>query len=463
MPPRLLRILIADDEVFIREGLQEALQRPGDTVVDLAADGGQARAMLADPGYDLLISDLRMPGASGMELLEYVSDHRPDTQTIILTAHGNVTTAVEAMRKGAFDFLTKPVDLEHLRLLVERAAEHVRLVRENRRLHSRLEGQDTFRKIVRRSAAMQAAATVAKQVALSDVPVLLRGETGSGKDLLARAIHERSRRASGPFVAVNCGGFTEDLFASELFGHVRGAFTGAHADRPGRFALADGGSLFLDEVGEVPLKNQVELLRVLENREYQAVGDPQIRRADVRIIAATNRDLEAAVQNGAFREDLYYRLNVVPLDVPSLRDRREDIPVLAEMFLDEACRAQGEGRKQFSPEALEHLAGHRWPGNVRQLRNLAQRLAVTCAEKLIRVEHLPGGSGTGDAALGEFTVRLGTTVESVEAELIRHTLNRVTANRRQAARILGISVRALQYKIKRYGIASPGSDDLDAG
>jgi two-component system response regulator AtoC len=307
---------------------------------------------------------------------------------------------VEAMKKGAFDFLTKPVDLEHLRLLVSRAGEHLKLVRENRKLHSRLEGQDTFRKIVRRSPSMQAAATVIKQVALSDVPVLLRGETGAGKDLVARAIHERSRRANGPFVAVNCGGFTEELFASELFGHVRGAFTGAHADKPGRFALADGGTLFLDEVGEVPLKNQVELLRVLENREYQAVGDPQIRHADVRIIAATNRDLEASVQQGAFREDLYYRLNVVPIDVPPLRERHEDIPVLAEMFLEEACRAQEEPRKELSPEALEHLIRHRWPGNVRQLRNLVQRLVVTCPDRIIRAEHLPGVQSAADAGLG---------------------------------------------------------------
>ncbi|MFA6110020.1 MAG: sigma-54 dependent transcriptional regulator [Candidatus Latescibacterota bacterium] len=451
MPSRDLHILIADDEVFIREGLQEALSRPG-TAVEVAADGNQARTLLAENGYDLLITDLRMPGAGGMELLEHVRAHHPDTQTIILTAHGNVSTAVEAMKKGAFDFLTKPVDLEHLRLLVNRAGEHLKLVRENRKLHSRLEGQDTFRKIVRRSPSMQAAATVIKQVALSDVPILLRGETGAGKDLVARAIHERSRRANGPFVAVNCGGFTEELFSSELFGHVRGAFTGAHADKPGRFALADGGTLFLDEVGEVPLKNQVELLRVLENREYQAIGDPQIRHADVRIIAATNRDLEASVQQGGFREDLYYRLNVVPIDVPPLRERHEDIPVLAEMFLEEACRAQGEPRKQLSPEALEHLIQHRWPGNVRQLRNLVQRLVVTCPERIIRAEHLPGVQSAADAGLGEFVVRLGCTVESVEAELIRHTLSRVTANRRQAAQVLGISVRALQYKIKRYGI-----------
>jgi len=451
MPKRNIQILIVDDEVFIRQGLEEALQKTGFTI-EVAADGHQARERLGQKAYHLVIMDLRMPGPSGMELLEEIRETHPDTQTIILTAHGSVPTAVEAMRKGAYDFITKPVDLDHLRLLVDRALHRLELMEENRKLQHRLENQDTFRKIVRRSPAMQAAAATIKQVAISDVPVLLRGETGVGKDLIARAIHERSRRRSRPFVPVNCGGFTEELFSSELFGHVRGAFTGAHADKPGRFAVAEGGTLFLDEVGEVPLKNQVELLRVLESREYQPVGDPQVHHADVRIIAATNRNLEASVQQGSFREDLYFRLDVVPIDVPPLRERQEDIPVLIEMFLDEACRAQGQPRKQVAPEAMEHLINHRWPGNVRELRNLIQRLVVTCPDRTIRPEHLPGVQTAADAALGHFTVELGSSVQSVEAELIRHTLQRVTANRRQAAAILGISVRSLQYKLKKYNI-----------
>ena len=446
-----IRILIADDEVFIRQGLQEALQRPGFSI-EAAADGHQARQRIRGTDYDLIIMDLRMPGPGGMELLEEVRELRPDTQTIILTAHGNVSTAVEAMKKGAFDFLTKPVDLEHLRLLVSRACEHLELMEENRELHSRLENQDSFRRLVRRSAAMQAAAATIKQVAMSDVPLLLRGETGAGKDLIARIIHERSSRHDRDFVAVNCGGFTEELFSSELFGHVRGAFTGAHANKPGRFALAEGGTLFLDEIGEVPLKNQVELLRVLESGEYQPVGDPQVHYSNVRVIAATNRNLEEGVQQGSFREDLYYRLNVVPVAVPPLRERHEDIPVLVGMFLEEACRAQNQLRKQVSPEAMEHLINHTWPGNVRQLRNLIQRLVVTCSDRTIRPEHLPEVQGGTDAALGEFTVRLGSSVEAVEAELIRQTLQRVTANRREAAALLGISVRSLQYKLKKYGL-----------
>jgi DNA-binding NtrC family response regulator len=451
MAKQRINILIADDEIFIREGLKEALQH-ADYRIDAVADGHQAREKLRTGRYHLAILDLRMPGPSGLELLEELSSRDADTQIVILTAHGNVSTAVEAMKKGAYDFLTKPVDLAHLRLVVERALDRLHLVTENRKLHNRLESQDPFRRLVRNSESMQAAAKLIKQVAQSDVPVLLRGETGVGKDLVARAIHERSKRSEHPFVAVNCGGFTEELFASEIFGHKRGAFTGAHADKPGRFTLAEGGTLFLDEIGEVPSKNQVELLRALESHEYQPLGDPQVRRANVRILAATNRDLEKSVADGSFREDLYYRLNVVPIDIPPLRQRREDIPVLIETFLEEACRAQEQAQKKLSTEAIAHLVAHPWPGNVRELRNLIQRIVVTCQENTILPEHLPTHLAAADEP-GHFSVRLGTSAADVEAELIRQTLQRVTANRRKAAAILGMSVRSLQYKLKQYNIA----------
>jgi len=452
MSKKRINILIADDEVFIREGLKEALQH-ADYRIDTVADGHQARDKLRPGRYHLAILDLRMPGPSGLELLEEIGERDADTQIIILTAHGNVSTAVEAMKKGAYDFLTKPVDLAHLRLVVERALDRLHLVTENRKLQSRLESQDPFRRLVRNSESMQAAAKLIKQVAQSDVPVLLRGETGVGKDLVARAIHERSRRSEHPFVAVNCGGFTEELFASEIFGHKRGAFTGAHADKPGRFGLAEGGTLFLDEIGEVPSKNQVELLRALESHEYQPLGDPHVRRADVRIIAATNRDLEKSVGDGSFREDLYYRLNVVPIDIPPLRQRQEDIPVLIETFLEEACRVQEQAQKKLSPEAMAHLVAHPWPGNVRELRNLVQRIVVTSPEHTVRPEHLPSHLADAATTPGHFSVRLGSSAAEVEAELIRQTLQRVTANRRKAAEILGISVRSLQYKLKQYNIA----------
>lgn len=459
----VVRLLIADDEVYIREGLRDALQRPGRTV-DIVPDGHAARRAWEQGTYDVVLMDLRMPGPSGMDLLVEFRQHRADTQAILLTAHGNIDTAVDAMKAGAFDFLTKPVDLDHLRLVIDRALEQTDLLRENRELHDRLEqreNDDAFRRIVRRSPAMQRATRTVKQVALSDVPVLLRGETGAGKELFARSVHDRSRRKDGPFVAVNCGGFTEELFASELFGHRRGAFTGAHADRPGRFALAEGGTLFLDEIGEVPLKNQVELLRVLESREYQPLGDTQVRTADVRFVAATNRDLESSVSDGTFREDLYYRLNVVPVDIPPLRERAEDIPILVETFFEESCRAYEQPRKRPDEAAMRILCGHNWPGNVRELRNVVQRLVVTTEGSTIQPEHLAivlgedAAQAAHDAApAGEtVTMALGSSLDQTEAEMIRQTLQRMTSNRREAAAILGISVRSLQYKIKRYGLS----------
>ena len=453
MPQLQANILIADQSLFIREGLQEALQKPG-YAIETAADGAQVRRMLKAGDFHLAILDLQIPGPAGMQLLQEVGQHHPDTLCIILTAHDNVHTAVEAMRKGAYDVVTKPVDLDNLRLVVSRALDRFELVVENRKLHHRLEKEVPFRRLVRRSPAMQAAAATIKQVAETDVPVLLRGETGVGKDLVARAIHDRSRRRDAPFVAVNCGGFTEELFTSELFGHKRGAFTSAHADRPGRFTLAEGGTLFLDEIGEVSHKNQVELLRVLESHEFQPLGDPQVHRADVRIIAATNRNLEDAVATGGFREDLYYRLNVIPIDIPPLRQRREDIPVLVEMCLDETCRAQNKPPKKISPEAMEGLIAYNWPGNVRQLRNLLQRLVVTTPATVILPEHLPGPLGELADGPGQFSMTLGSSLQEVEAELIRQTLQRLTGNRREAAAILGISVRSLQYKIKRYNITT---------
>ena len=453
MPQLQANILIADQSLFIREGLQEALQKPG-YAIETAADGTQVRRMLKAGDFHLAILDLQMPGPAGMQLLQEVGQHHPDTLCIILTAHDNVHTAVEAMRKGAYDVVTKPVDLDQLSLVVSRALDRFELVVENRKLHHRLEKEVPFRRLVRRSPAMQAAAATIKQVAETDVPVLLRGETGVGKDLVARAIHERSKRRDAPFVAVNCGGFTEELFTSELFGHKRGAFTSAHADRPGRFTLAEGGTLFLDEIGEVSHKNQVELLRVLESHEFQPLGDPQVHRADVRIIAATNRDLEAAVATGGFREDLYYRLNVIPIDIPPLRQRREDISVLVEMCLDETCRAQNKPPKKISPEAMESLRAYDWPGNVRQLRNLLQRLVVTTPATVILPEHLPGPLGELADGPGQFSMPLGSSLQEVEAELIRQTLQRLTGNRREAAAILGISVRSLQYKLKQYNITT---------
>ena len=450
--------LIVSGEETLAKALKEALHGRS-SVIEKAADQSDITHRLERRSFDIAFVDLDTPGLSLDEAIALIHEQTPQTEIILVPARQHTDVAVEAMKKGGYDFLTKPVDADHLGLLVERAMERVRLLEENRELHSRLEkrvgGTETFRRIVRHSPAMQNVTRTVKQVAMSDVPVLLRGETGVGKELIARTIHERSRRAAGPFVAVNCGGFTEDLFSSEIFGHVRGAFTGAHADRPGRFALAERGTLFLDEIGEVPLKNQVELLRALEAKEYQPLGDTTIHIADVRIIAATNRDLEAGVKTGVFREDLYYRLNVIPIDVPPLRLRQEDIPILVETFLEESCRAYEQARKKVSPEAMELLVTYPWPGNVRELRNAIQRLVVTSPGSAILPAHISevlGESPVDAESNRDFRVPLGTTIRDVEAELIRQTLQRVTSNRRQAASILGISVRSLQYKIKEYDL-----------
>ena len=363
MSKQRVNILIADDEVFIREGLKEADHNRYRVGPPMVAGLWKAAHGTISSGHS------RPPhaGSSGLDLLDELRDRETDTQVVILTAHGNVSTAVEAMKKGAHDFLTKPVDLGHLRLVVERALDRLHLVRENRKLHSRLENADPFRRLVRNSESMQAASKLIKQVAQSDVPVLLRGETGVGKDLVARAIHERSKRSEQPFVAVNCGGFTEELFASEIFGHKRGAFTGAHADKPGRFALAEGGTLFLDEIGEVPIKNQIELLRALESHEYQPLGDPHVRRADVRIIAATNRNLERSVSEGLFREDLYYRLNVYPLIFRLFANVMKTFPCSSSISDGTpSTRSTAQTAKQRS----HGLLAHAWPGNVRELRNI---------------------------------------------------------------------------------------------
>lgn len=449
MPKLQANILIAARSLAVRKRLQEALQKPGYAIAT-AADAAQTRRKLQAGDFHLAILDLQMPGPAGMKLLQEIGQSHPDTLRIALAADDDVQTAVEAMRKGAYDVVTKPVDRDRLRRVVACALDHFKLVVENRKLQK----ETPFRRLVRRSPAMQAATAAIKEVAESNIAVLLRGETGVGKDLVARAIHMRSKRCEAPFVAVNCGAFTEEFFASELFGHVRGAFTGAHADRDGRFTIAEGGTIFLDEIGEVSRENQVKLLRVLESYEFQRLGDSRVRRADVRVIAATNRDLEAAIATGAFREDLYYRLNVISIDIPPLRQRREDIPTLVEICLDEACRAHSKPPKKISPEAMEALVAHDWPGNVRQLRNVFQRLVVTTPATVILPEHLPGSLGKLADGPGQFSIALGSSLEEVEVEFIRETLQRVTSNRREAAAILDISVRSLQYKIKKYNIAT---------
>jgi DNA-binding NtrC family response regulator len=445
------RILIVEDEVNIRSALQTILEKLGHQVRS-AATGEDALTLLREGGYDLAITDLKMPGMDGVELLRRIKEAWPRTEVVVMTAYGSVETAVEAMRLGAYDYLTKPLDRDRLPVVIEKALERHFLSAENERLRERLETRTQFEQMIGESEAMQRIYRLVEMVAAGDVTVLLTGESGTGKELVARAIHHKSPRAAGPFVSLNCGALPEQLFESELFGYEKGAFTGAMGTKAGRFELADGGTLLLDEVGELSLKSQVDFLRVLETKEFRRLGGTKLVKVDARIIAATNRNLEDAVREGAFREDLYYRLNVVPIKLPPLRARAEDIPLLVDCFLREFAAKHQRSPKEVSREALRLLRIYPWPGNIRQLRNVIERLVVTVREAVVQPEHLPEEVQAGEQGVRTLVVTLGTPLEDIEEEVIRRTLAEVTNHREKAAQLLGISLRALHYKIKEYGI-----------
>ncbi len=452
-----IRVFVADDEYHICEGLKESLQKAS-YEVDVAYDGKEASRLLTDQVYHAAIFDLKMPGRDGLSLLRQVKEKSPDTGVIIITAFSEVSTAVDAMRLGAYDYLAKPVDLKRLHLSLRHLLEHQALVSENKELRARLGSTETFGEIVHRSPPMQQVCDTLEQAAMTDVPVLITGDTGTGKELVARAIHQRSGRRDEPLISVNCGAIPETLFESELFGHRRGAFTGAHQDKPGRFAVAEGGTLFLDEVGEIPLSNQVDLLRVLEEKVFNPVGSNSPVTSNVRLIFATNRNLEAEVQAGRFREDLYYRINVVPVRLPFLRDRREDIPLLVETFLDQLCLLHRKKRKRLTPDAMQSILNYAWPGNVRELKNVVERIVVTCPDEEVETERLPSRVRAAKPELEELTFPLRSSLADVEKQLITQTLRHVTANRKQAAEILGISLRTLQYKIKKFSLNTMKED-----
>jgi DNA-binding NtrC family response regulator len=446
------RILIVDDEVNIRVALAKILERAGHTVTP-AESGDAALDALQDTVFDLVITDLKMVGAGGMEVLRAAKQRQPDVEVILITAYGTVESAVDAMKVGAYDYLAKPIDPERLTHLAGKALEHKALSEEVRRLRGQVAVKTAFEHIVGRSLRMREVYEKVRQVSATTATVLITGESGTGKELVARAIHNRSPRRSAPFVTLNCGALPETLLESELFGYERGAFTGALHTKPGRFEQADGGTLFLDEVSEMSPKTQVDFLRVLQERELRRVGSTRPISVDVRFIAATNRDLlEDAVKVGTFREDLYYRLAVVPITLPLLRERPEDIPLLATVFLREFCTQYERPEKSFSPAALQVLREHAWPGNVRELRNLVERLVVTVEEGVIRPIHLPSTLLTGERPEQSVVVPLGIPLAVVEEQIIRRTLSEVTSHRERAARLLGISPRALHYKIRRYRI-----------
>jgi len=443
-------VLVVDDEKNIREGLAEYLRMDGYDVI-LAADGTEG-ARAADRGdMDLVITDLRMPGMNGTELLRYVASRHPSVPVILLTGHGTVQDAVEAMRIGAYNFITKPVNLEHLSMLMKRALDGRELARQNQELLLEVESQRRVSTILGRSAEMRKVMELVRRAAPTRASILITGESGVGKELVADAIHNLSPRADKPLVKVHCAALAESLLESELFGHEKGAFTGAQSRRKGRFELANEGTLFLDEIGEINPNVQIKILRVLQERRFERVGGESTVEVDVRLVTATNRDLKDGIAKGSFREDLYYRLNVVNIHVPPLRERKDDIPILAGAFLAEIARDNGKIIGGFDPRARAALYAYAWPGNVRELRNCIENAVVMTSGDIITLDDLPPGVRTG-AEESVIRIPVGSSLASTERLLIQQTLASQNGNKTRTAELLGISRKTLYQKLQEYGM-----------
>jgi two-component system response regulator HydG len=453
-------LLVADDDPAVRQSLERALTREGYTVV-AAPDGQTALERLREGGVDLVLSDLRMPGLTGLELLREAKAVAPDVDVILLTAFGTVEEAVRAMKDGAIDFLTKPFRQAQLMKVVRQALERRDLIAENRALQRRLDDLLSQGKMVGVSPAFQRMMTLIKQVADSSATVLIQGESGTGKELVARTIHELSGRRAGPFVAVNCAALPETLLESELFGYEKGAFTGAAARKEGRFELADGGTLFLDEIADLSLVTQPKILRVLQEGEFERLGGTRTQHVDVRVVAATNQDLAGLVRERRFREDLYYRLNVITIVAPPLRDRREDIPHLAQHFVRIYAAKNNRKLEGLGDDALRCFEAHAWPGNVRELENVIERAVILARGPVIDVKDLPENlvanlsvrlvrPERGEAADdGYFRIRVGTPLAEVEQRLLEETLRLTGNNKAETARLLGIDPKTVFRKLKR--------------
>jgi DNA-binding NtrC family response regulator len=453
-------ILVVDDEKNIREGLAESLGLDGYRV-KTAADGAEGLRSVEEGDVDLVITDLKMPALSGGDLLRTVSSHYPGLPVIVLTGHGTIEDAVEAMRFGAFDFLTKPVNLDHLTLLVKRALENRELARKNLELEAEVDAQRRTSSIIGSSAEMKRIFDLMRRVAPTKASVLITGESGVGKELVADAIHNLSPRRAGPLVKVHCAALAESLLESELFGHEKGAFTGALARKRGRFELANEGTLFLDEIGEINQNVQIKILRVLQDRKFERVGGEETIETDVRIVAATNRDLKKEIAEGRFREDLYYRLNVVNIHVPPLRDRRDDIPLLAMAFLKEFTQENGKHLEGFDPKARSALYAYAWPGNIRELRNCVESAVVMARGGVIGLDDLPP-SMRASGEERDIRVPAGASLGEAEKIMIRETLAAQNGNKSRTAEILGIGRKTLYQKIEEYGLEPAGPPAADA-
>jgi DNA-binding NtrC family response regulator len=443
-------ILVVDDERNTREGLQRALQDRYDVL--LAEDSQKATQTLESTPIDVMLTDLRMPGVDGMGLLRRAMSLTNPPVCIMMTAYGSIENAVQAMQAGAYHYLTKPVNLDELELVIQRALNSRRIESENINLREQIERKFGLENIIGESPAMRQVFETVQQVAPSRVTVLIAGETGTGKELIAKAIHNLSPRKNGAFIAVHAAALPSTLLESELFGHEKGAFTGAVERRIGRFELADGGTLFLDEIGELEPAMQVKLLRVLEERAFERVGGSKTLHVDVRLVAATNRNLKKLVSEGKFRDDLFYRLSVVTVDLPPLRDRRDDIPLLVKAFLDEFGRENNKQVRELTTDALNILRAYDWPGNVRELRNAIEQMVVLARAERLTVRDVPAAIRAGADLSKINVVRAGMTVVDAERQLIAQALTEADGNRTKAAQKLGISRRTLHRKLKKYGL-----------
>jgi DNA-binding NtrC family response regulator len=449
-------ILIVEDEAKMRRLLELNLEEDGlQTLPAGDAEGGLK--LLRENSVDLVLTDLKLPGMNGLEFLQAVKRHNAALPVVVMTAFGSVETAVEAMKAGASDYVLKPFSLTEMRMVIHKELDVHSLREENRSLREALGKRYTHPNVVARSAKMQEVMATVERVAPTNSTVLLGGESGVGKDLIARAIHEKSRRASGPFIKINSTAIPENLLESELFGYEKGAFTGANTSKPGKFELADKGTLFLDEIGDVPLVTQVKLLRVLQEREFERLGGTKTVKVDVRLIAATNRDLREALEDGSFREDLYYRLNVVPIDIAPLRQRKEDIPDLVNLFISRFAGDSCKPVEGITPEAMQILVSYHWPGNVRELQNIIERACALAKGTVLKVDdiHLDMRPARAVNGANHFLPE-GMTLEQWEDEMIRESLRRANGNKSQAARLLGLSRNALRYRLSKIGIADEG-------
>jgi two-component system, NtrC family, response regulator PilR len=462
-------ILVVEDEKNLRDFLSFVLRKEGYSVTT-AEDGMEGMDFIKKEIYDLVLTDVKMPRAGGLDVLKAVKETSPDTVVLMITAFASTETAVEAMKQGAYDYISKPFQIDEVKLVIRNALERKQLERDNLRLRLQLKERIDVENLVGKSPAMQKVYEVIRKVADTKSNVLILGESGTGKELVARAIHFNSGRKDAPFVAVNCGALPEPLLESELFGHVKGAFTGAHANKEGLFEVANGGAVFLDEIGETPPSIQVKLLRVLEEKEFRRIGGTKNIKVDIRIIAATNKDLEKAVAEGSFREDLFYRLDVIPIHLPPLRERSEDIVWLTDHFLEKFCRTSGVPVKKIAPEAMRLLQSHEWRGNVRELENMMERTVAMVSGETITERDI-GGSlerpvPSRDAISTQLPpegLDLESFVEELEKTFLQKALKRTGGVKREAAKLLGLNMRSFRYRLQKYGLGKARLAPLPAG